>query len=309
MNPVNMPLRSLVSQYLQALTVRNYSPETVTVRGRYIRYFLEWCESPEILDIEDITPETLFQYSLYLRQYKRKDNDQPLSPDSQCKRLAAIKCLFEWLYKQGHTDTDVASHIDLPKIRREAPEQVLSAREAELILSQPDLEESYGIRDRAILETLYSTAIRRMEIVNLHIYDLDLSQGILTIRQGKGKKDRLVPIGARALRWIDKYLTLVRPELVKEPDSQVLFLGRRGGGLSRDTVSALVGKYVQMAGLKGSCHLFRHSAATLMLEGGADVQIIQKILGHSSLLTTQGYTKVDQYKLKEIHQKTHPSPS
>jgi integrase/recombinase XerD len=164
------------------------------------------------------------------------------------------------------------------------------------------------VRDRAIVETLYSTGMRRGELSGLDLYDVDFDRGWVTIRQGKGAKDRVVPIGSRALAWIRKYLDEIRPELVLRADEPVLFLSTTGERIPATSLTLLVRRLFVAAGVtkKGSCHLFRHAMATLMLERGADIRYIQEILGHSTLETTQAYTKVSIQKLKEIHEATHP---
>jgi hypothetical protein len=163
------------------------------------------------------------------------------------------------------------------------------------------------VRDRAILETLYSTSMRRMELVGLGFYDLD--RGTLMIRQGKGKKDRMIPIGERAIVWIEKYRSDVRPQFVMEPDGGVLFLTAEGDRFSPNGMTSLVRNYVLGAdlGKRGACHLFRHTMATQMLENGADIRFIQQMLGHAKLETTQIYTQVSIRKLQEIHRATHPT--
>jgi integrase/recombinase XerD len=186
---------------------------------------------------------------------------------------------------------------------------VLTIREAEAVLAVPNLGEPLGIRDRAILETLYSTGIRRMEVINLKLYDVDVDRGTLMVRQGKGHKDRMVPIGSRALKWIDRYLTEVRHRLILDPNDVTLFLTHLGEAFTTNRLTQMVREYVDAAdiGKRGSCHLFRHTMATLMLENGADVRFIQAMLGHAKLETTQIYTQVSIRKLKEIHEATHPA--
>jgi integrase/recombinase XerD len=185
---------------------------------------------------------------------------------------------------------------------------VLTALEAEAVLRIPDVDDVLGLRDRAMLEVLYSTAVRRAELVSLRIYDLDRARGTLMVREGKGKRDRVVPMGERALLWVDKYLGESRPELVAAIDDGALFLANTGEALSLDHVSMLVRQYVDRAdlGKRGACHLFRHTAATLMLENGADIRFIQQLLGHAKLDTTAIYTQVSIHKLKEVHALTHP---
>ena len=148
-----------------------------------------------------------------------------------------------------------------------------------------------------------------MEVVNLKLYDMDVDRGTLMVRQGKGKKDRMVPIGKRAIGWIEKYITEVRPRLVVDPNNVTLFLTHLGDDFTTNRLTQLVREYVDAAdiGKRGSCHLFRHTMATLMLENGADIRFIQAMLGHAKLETTQIYTQVSIRKLKEIHEATHPA--
>ncbi len=185
---------------------------------------------------------------------------------------------------------------------------MLSASEAEAVLAVPDLSLGFGIRDRAMLEVLYSTGMRRRELIGLSVWDLDAERGTVSIRQGKGRRDRMVPIGERALAWVAKYSADVRPGLVVPPDAGVLFLTKEGLDFTPDHLSGLVTRYVERADIAkhGSCHLFRHTMATLMLEGGADIRYIQQMLGHAELSTTQIYTQVSIRALKAIHTATHP---
>jgi len=176
------------------------------------------------------------------------------------------------------------------------------------VLAEPDLGTVIGIRDRAILETLYSTGMRRMELIRLHVTDIDAERGTVMVRLGKGKKDRMIPIGERALAWVAKYRDDARPDLACGTDDGTLFLTTLGEAFVPDRMTQLVRTYVDAAdtGKKGACHLFRHTMATLMLEGGADIRFIQAMLGHAELSTTQIYTQVSIRTLKEIHTATHP---
>ncbi|MBI4639260.1 MAG: tyrosine-type recombinase/integrase, partial [Candidatus Tectomicrobia bacterium] len=179
----------------------------------------------------------------------------------------------------------------------------------EAVLNQTNPSTPLGIRDRAILETLYSTGIRRLKLMNLKLYDLDFERGTLMIRQGKGHKDRLIPIGNRALLWVEKYLREVRPGLLGESACPALFLTSLGEPFSLSRLSQIAREYVDAAklGKRGSCHLFRHTMATLMLEGGTDIRFIKQMLGHADLSSTQIYTQVSISKLKEVHTATHPA--
>ena len=233
---------------------------------------------------------------------------QPLSFHSQHTRLAPVRVWFRWMVRQNYLLANPASEIELPRIGYRLP-NVLSIAEAEQVISQPDIHDLLGLRDRAILETLYSTGMRRLELVHLKLYDTDLARGIVTIRQGKGKKDRVIPIGDRAVAWIEKYLADARPRLVVEPDAGTLFLTADGEEISRDHLTFMARGYIAQAkiGKMGACHLFRHTMATLMLEGGADIRFIQQMLGHAKLSSTQIYTQVSIRMLKQVHSMTHPA--
>jgi integrase/recombinase XerD len=185
---------------------------------------------------------------------------------------------------------------------------VLTVDEVERILAVPDISSLLGLRDRAMLETFYATAIRRSELCRLKVRNLDLKRGVLAVRQGKGRKDRFVPVGERATAWIEKYLRESRPELQGFDDDGTLFLSADGTSIVPDHLGEIVRNAITLAEVdkEGACHLFRHTAATLMLEGGADIRFIQQMLGHAKLETTQIYTQVSLDKLKAVHRATHP---
>jgi integrase/recombinase XerD len=298
----------LVQEYLNYMDVKNYSKATKASREFYLYTFLEWAGQRQLLRPSEITKPILERFQRYLFHYRKKNGD-PLTFRSQYNRLVAIRAWFKWLAKSNHILYNPASEIELPKLEKRLPKAILSEGEAENVLNQPDISEAMGIRDRAILETLYSTGIRRLEVINLLVQDVDSERGTLFVRQGKGKTDRMIPIGERALLWIDKYLAETRPELACGRDEGRLFLSRFGEAISPNGLTALVRNYIDQAniGKRGSCHLFRHTMATLMLENGADIRFIQAMLGHVKLDTTQIYTQVSIKKLKEIHTLTHPA--
>ena len=187
------------------------------------------------------------------------------------------------------------------------PSGYLTLDEVETLLGTVDLTTPSGLRDRAILETLYSTGMRRSELIALNLDDIDFERGLVIIRQGKGRKDRVVPIGKRALQWIEKYLADGRPALLDQA-TDAFFPTTRGNRFHPVNLSSLVRSYLDAAGIqrRGSCHMLRHTTATLMLEGGADLRSIQTLLGHESLNTTQIYTHITIQRLREVHEKTHP---
>ncbi len=296
----------LMDQYFQSRRVRNYSEATLATAGDHLRYFIQWAAARGIMRPAEVTRPIVERYQRFVFNY-RKANGNPLSVRTQEARLAAIRVWFKWLARNNHVLYNPAD-IEMPRREHLLPKHVLTASEAETVLSQPEVGTPFGIRDRAILETFYSTGIRRLELIRLSPYDIDAERGTLMVRQGKHHKDRIVPIGERALRWIDRYLLEVRPGLLIG-ESQVLFLNNLGKPFAPVRLTEMVGQYVEAAdiGKHGSCHLFRHTMATLMLENGADIRYIQQILGHESLETTQIYTRVSIRKLKEVHTQTHPA--
>ncbi len=197
----------------------------------------------------------------------------------------------------------------MTKEGKRLPKDILTVKEVESILSLPAIDNAEGMRDRAILEVLYSTGLRRAELAGLTLSSIDSEQGTVMVREGKGRKDRVVPIGERALMWLEKYQHQGRPDLLCGGESAVLFLLADGRPISPDWLTKRVGALVREAniGKRGSCHLFRHTMATLMLENGADTRWIQVMLGHEKLETTQIYTRVSIGALKVVYRATHPA--
>ncbi len=299
----------LLRKYLEWLRVHNYSESTVLGRRKCLGYFITWAEERGLVRPSEITKPILERYQRYLYHY-RKQNGDPLSFRSQQSRLVPIRAWFKWMTRQNYLLFNPASEIELPKVEARLPKHILTVGEVEEVMAQTDVNDPLGLRDRALLETLYSTGVRRQELANLRMYDLDVERGTLMVRQGKGKKDRVVPIGDRALAWIDRYIQDVRPGLtVGNRSENTLFLTHLGEAFTPGRLSQMVRQYIDQAeiGKSGSCHLIRHTMATLMLENGADIRFIQAILGHAKLDTTQIYTQVSIRKLKEIHSLTHPA--
>jgi len=301
-------MAALIAQFVEYLRVRNYSERTVDQRRKCLNWFTEWCAERSITRPAEVTRPVLERYQRWLYHY-RKEDGSPLTFGSQFTRLVSLRMFFKWLARQNHILSNPASELELPRLEQRLPRAVLTAQEAEAVLNQPNLNQSLGVRDRAILETFYSTGMRRFELAGLQLTDLDAERGTVLIRQGKGKKDRMIPIGERALAWIEKYLREVRPGLAVAPDDGMLFLTNDGTPFVLARLSAIVKQCLDRAGIGkgGGCHLFRHTCATLMLEGGADIRFIQQLLGHVSLETTQIYAQVSIRQLKAIHTATHPA--
>ena len=307
-SPDPLSLAGLVDDHLHHLRVRNYSESTITNRRCHLGFFCRWCEERGLVSPEDVSRPVLEQFRVAVYHYRQPDG-RPLSWSTQIHRLTAVKMYLRWMVRQGYLLYNPAAELELPRQPQYLPQAVLTRSEVEQVINQPDTRTHLGVRDRAILETFYSTGIRRMELCRLRVEHLDLGREVLVIRQGKGKKDRFVPVGERALAWLDRYLLRVRPHLAVPPDEGRLFLNDHGQPFTGKRMTQLCGDYVKAAGVGkvGSCHIFRHTMATHMLEGGADTRFIQQMLGHAHLSTTQVYTRISIRKLQEVHRRTHPA--
>ena len=300
-------LTAWTHRFLEWLRSHGYSERTVENRLTYLTFFVHWADERGLVYPPEVTRPALERYQRHLF-HLRKPNGKPLSFRAQRCRLTPIRALFAWLTRQNVLLANPASEIQLPKMEKRLPRGVLSASEAEQVIAQPDIHDPIGLRDRAILEVFYSCGIRRQELCRLRAVEVDFERRALFVREGKGRKDRMIPIGERALAWVLKYLDEARPQLALGDDDGTLFLTSTGETITPNRLTQLVRDYVNGSGIAktGSCHLFRHTMATLMLGGGAGIRVIQQMLGHASLETTQIYTQVSIRQLMMIHAATHP---
>ena len=283
-------MRALIKTYIEYLEMQNYSERTYTHRDKILNDCADWIEERGLTRFNDVTKPILERYRRHL--YHSRDKwGKPMSAYVQHTKLVPLRQFFKWLCRQNYMLYNPASELELPRLPTRLPKHTLTMEEAERVINQPDIGDPEGLRDRAILETFYSTGIRRMEMINVTCYDIDHERGSLAVRLGKGKKDRFVPIGDRALLWISKYLNEVRPLFAMEPDPMNVFIEPDGQLLTPDKLTRLTRKYIEQSGVNksGACHLFRHSVATLMLENGADIRFIQQMLGHAKLATTERF--------------------
>ncbi len=297
-----------IEQYLLWLGVHNYARTTIGDRRRYLSYFTCFLSARGVTDSACVTFDHLKEYQEELFAHRKVDG-QALTFGTQSQRLIPVQQLFSWLRRNGLISHNPASDLSMPRSDRRLPEATLSSAEMSSVLSCPDVNRPLGLRDRSVLEVFYSCGLRRSELIDLRLRDVDFDRGTVFVRCGKGAKDRYVPIGERALFWLRLYIELARP--LFDPDSQtdVLFLSSVGTPLCPDWLSRKVRRYLADAGVhkKGSCHLLRHTVATLMLEGGADIRYVAEMLGHARLETTQRYTRVSIDRLQAVHAATHPA--
>lgn len=311
-------LAALLPAYVAAIEAQGYAASTLASRRLHLRQFLDWCDARGLLAPDEITPGVLERYQHWLA-HVRQDDGAALACATQSHKLTAVRMLLAWAARSKRITVNPAAELEMPKLPKRLPRAVLSVSEVERVLAEPTLDTALGLRDRAILEVLYSTGIRRMELVGLDGIDLDAERGTLFIREGKGKKDRLVPIGERAVRWTLRYLDHVRPTLIARAvrratrqstrTTSALFLTARGTRLTPTKLTDRLHRYLVHAGIEkpGSVHIFRHTMATLMHDAGADIRDLQEILGHAQLSTTAIYTHVSIERLKAVHTRTHPA--
>jgi integrase/recombinase XerD len=331
-----LTLRDLLPLYADEMRMRAFSPSTVETQSMLMRWFIAFCAEREVHHAHAVTRALVerYQHHLFTLRVKvgapsRPSSDdvasgdaanaaalRPLSVRGQHGRLWAVVRFFRWAVRAGHVEHSPAAVIELPRLPHPLPKPALSEAEVERIVALPDVNAADGLRNRALLEVLYATGIRRGEATQLTLDCIERERGVLRIEQGKGRKGRIVPISARALTWLDRYLDQVWSRFPQAMAHRRVFISvddakrhHQGRPLSASTLTRILGNYVAAAGVNkaGACHIFRHTAATLMMEHGADIRAIQDFLGHSDLKTTGIYTNVSLKFLKEQHAKTHPS--
>ena len=308
-------LRECLEAWSQSLQVKRYAADTVADRRYSVQVFIAWAAERDVTKASEVTRPLLEAYQRFLWRFEvpvrngEKTIQRRLSWSSQRERLRCLKAWFQWLTRQNIILHNPASELELPRREKRLPKEALSREEVARLLAVPNIADPLGVRDRAILEVFYATGLRRTEVTRVGIEDVNLERGTLTVRQGKGSKDRVVPLGARAVYWCSKYVREVRPLLSLDPRVHAFFLSAYGEGFNPDVISRMVSSWLKAAGLahKGSCHLLRHSCATHMLEGGADIRYIQQLLGHANLDTTSIYTQVTITQLLAVHARCHPS--
>ena len=291
---------SLVEEYLPYLAVeRGASLNTLAAYSRDIGQFLEYADACGAASPLAVSPEHVTGFLGDLR-------GRGLSPASVNRKLAAIRGFYTYLLREARVGESPLARVETARTWMRLP-GTLSREEMEALLTQPPEATPAGVRDRAMLELLYATGIRVSELATLTLNRVNRQMGYL-VTVGKGRKERIVPVGQSALGWLGRYIEQARPVFLKKKTSTVLFLNRSGERFTRQGLWKLIKKYARMAGLERKVHphTFRHSFATHLLEGGADLRSVQVMLGHTDISTTQIYTHVTRERLKEIHRRFHP---
>ena len=291
---------TLIDRYLEALWMeKGLSDNTLSSYGRDLSQFEQWLseqQSCSLLQADKATVEAYLGWRLRHGRVAR----------STARFLSCIRGFYRYQLREGTIERDPTLDIESPKLGRPLPKS-LSEAEVEALLAAPDLEDPLQFRDRAMLELLYACGLRVSELVGLQLSQVGINQGVVRI-MGKGGKERLVPMGEEALDWLQRYLDGPRMELLRTAPNDVVFPSRRGSQMTRQAFWYRIKIYAERAAIKTklSPHTMRHAFATHLLNHGADLRVVQLLLGHSDLTTTQIYTHVARERMKDLHSRHHP---
>lgn len=307
--PTSLTLASCVNYYLALCRAKGQSENTVVSKAAALLLFQHWAGIYDVLSVDNIDIDLLDSYQQYLNQYRKARNGQPLCRATIRYRLTVIKVMIRTLFIKGVILLNATEHFELPKNGRRLPKPILSKKEVQKVLQQSEHYGLKGIRDRAIMETYYASGVRRFELGTLTLDDVDFELFQLRVNQGKGFKDRYVPMAKGACLWIYRYLKEVRGKLANEHSGITLFLANNGKPFRPAQLSELVAKYIKLSDIRktGACNQYRHAAATHMVDNGADIRHVQDFLGHADLSATQIYVHVSMTKLREVYNRTHPA--
>lgn len=295
-------MREFIETFLNYLSVeRGLSNNTIISYRDDLNKYMDFISGLHIEALSRTTRNDVINFML-------SQKDRGLAANSISRRLAAIKTFYRFLVRERILKTDPTSLIESPKLWKKIPD-TLSLNEVDALLTQPDIRSKQGIRDRALLETLYATGMRVSEAVNLKLNNINLDVGFLRCI-GKGNKERVIPLGKKAIHSLSRYLEASRPQFLNKKESEFLFLSRFGKKISRQSLWKIIKRYARAARIKKTIkpHILRHSFATHLLERGADLRSVQEMLGHANISTTQLYTHVNKDRLKTIHRTFHPRP-
>jgi len=302
-----MLLADAVRRYLNQLLAEGRSRYTVRDAKSALKELLAFLHELAVIEVGQLDHDTLIRYREEIA-WRLTPKGTPLTVRSQLELIGHVHSFCRFLVAQGWLLSDPSAKLPRPRKPRRLPRSIMEPSDVERILAEPDVTTPRGYRDRVMLETLYSTAIRREELARLCIDDADCDGGYVFVREGKGRKDRVVPLGKSLCGLVRSYLVAIRPDWIGADRDKHLFLNRWGHGMSPNAVWCVVRKYAQAAGVDKpvSTHTFRHACATHMLRNGAPIRQLQEMLGHASLETTQLYTRVTINDLRAMHRQFHP---
>lgn len=301
-----MNMEMLSEQFYEYLKVKAFTDSTRKSYRIYLIKFLRYLHEERVESLEEITPNIIYNYQTYL-YYAQAKSGKPLSVLTQHNALVVVKTFFSFLLETDKIAMDPSSGVHLPRKPKTLPD-TMTIQEMDRLLEQPDCRTALGFRNRAIMEILYATGMRNSELCRLDVYDAHLDNEEIHIRHGKGGKERIVPLGETACAYVREYLQVMRPQIVKDNQVQSLFVSKSGKRIDPTDLLLMIKVYAKKANLEKRItpHTFRHTCATHMLQGGADIRYIQMMLGHESITSTQIYTHVEITDLKAVHRKYHP---
>lgn len=302
-----LDLTTYGEKWLERLQVLNYAERTIDERRFHLFKFFRFLGEMGVPDIAAVTRDLVRDYQTHLHE-ETNDKGEPKEASTQNNSLRGVKLFFRFLKNEDYLAQDPSRDVAYAKVPKRLPRSILTRKEVSKLLRAPDTHSLMGYRDRAMLEVFYSTGLRNSELGALRVEDMDTDEGYVRVNLGKGAKDRVVPMGKIASRYVENYVKAVRPHLVKGQDNGTLFLSLQGYRMARAVVACVVRKYAKKArlGKPVTAHTLRHTCATQMMRNKANLRHIQELLGHACLTTTQVYTSVTIADLKEAHQKYHP---
>lgn len=293
-------MNALLENFLDYISLeRGLSINTRKAYADDIRQFLDELTLKGVTSLSQVSRKQVLDHLMAMKA-------KGMSTNSISRHLVSIKVFFRYLQQEGMLDRNVTDTMDSPKLWKILPD-TLSEKEVDLLLSAPDMNKPLGVRDRAILELFYASGLRVSELANLQLADLHLEEGYIRCI-GKGRKERVIPTGEVSIRLLKRYLEEIRPQLTEDPKMTIVFVSRRETPLCRQRLWQIIKEYTRRAGIMKNVtpHTLRHSFASHLLQNGAPLRVIQEMLGHADIATTQIYTHVNPERLKSIHQQFHP---
>lgn len=293
-------MERILKDFINYLSVeKGLADNTLDSYQRDLKKYLQFLKKQGINNFNNTSRKIISQFLL-------EQKEKGLAPSTLTRNLASIRSFYNFLLKEQLIQDNPAAELESPKSEKKLP-RVLSFKDMELLLEQPETGEIIGMRDKAMLELLYATGIRVSELVSLSVNDINIKMGFLRC-DGKGSKERMIPLGSMAIKSLQDYLQHARNKLLKQKDEKALFINQHGKRLTRQGFWKILKKYALKAGISTEItpHTLRHSFATHLLENGADLRSVQEMLGHADISTTQIYTQITRRKIKEIYDQTHP---
>jgi integrase/recombinase XerD len=302
-------MRDMMYEFIEEAGRKGFKEKTLSDYRRKLAFFFDFLEEnyPDVREITGITSGIVRSYEKQLA-LKRDRKEQLISNSRRGKYLSTLKSFFAWLQREERIYRSPASNVALPRERKPVIKDVLTAEEMERLLQSVSGDSMRDIRDRAVMELLYSTGIRSDELCNIRMDDIDLNERVLFVRKGKLDKERYVPFGERAKQWVERYIEKVRPHVADNDVPEIFVAFLRRGKMSTSALYDLIKYRAELSGIEKNIttHTFRHSCAIHMLKGRADIRYVQKQLGHRSIQSTEKYLKIEITDLKEVHERTHP---